>query len=468
VKDTQTNAPRDTFLRVVNSEAAEDMILPSIEGRKSSPLSAGPELTGNLDIRIARDFAEVETLRDAWSRWPGHRDSEIDFYLMILRSYPEVLRPHVIALYRNGQPEAILIGRLEEKKLAFRVGYLTLFRPKARCLDFIYDGLRGNASPENTEILFREVMNCLEGGEADLALLEFVPIDSVLYRFSQTLPGFLGRDRSPSQTGHESLKLPANIEELYKRMSSKRRSEVRRKAKKFVAQAAGGINIVCYRQPEQLDRLFQDVEEIAKKTYLRGLGTGFEDNPLVRARLELCARKGWLRAYVLYIGDRPCAYWIGMLCGKTLYGEYVGYDPEYRLLSPGMFVMLNVIETFCNGSSGDVVREVDFGFGNAEYKSALCNSNSVEASVFVFAPTFKGLRLKLIRSATRVADQVARKAVGRGNWLQKIKKAWRGTLAKRVENGPPEAEQPGDGKPVSASKWLRRLGSQIISRKSMK
>ncbi|HXN72331.1 MAG TPA: GNAT family N-acetyltransferase [Candidatus Acidoferrales bacterium] len=433
-----------------NSNAVGDVTLLPTEDRDASASLAAPDARGKTEIRVARDFAEVETLREAWSKWPGHRDSEIDFYLMILRSYPEVLRPHVIALYRDGQPEAILIGRLEEKKLAFRVGYLTLFRPEARCLDFVYGGLRGNASPENTELLFREAMKCLGNGEADLAVLEFVPIGSDLYRFSQTLPGSLGRDTSPAETGHESLKLPADIEELYKRMSSKRRSEIRRKAKRFVAQAAEGIKIVCYREPEQLDRIFHDVEEIAKKTYLRGLGTGFEDNALVRARLELCARKGWLRAYVLYIGDRPCTYWIGMLCGETFYGEYVGYDPEYRLLSPGMYVMLNVIETFCNGTSGDVVTEVDFGFGNAEYKSALCNSSSVEASVFVFAPTFKGLRLNLLRSATRIADQVARKAFGRANWLQKIKKTWRGSLAKRAANGLPEAEAAQEGKPISA------------------
>ena len=434
-----------------NSNAVGDLTLPPIAEREGRTLAAGAAPSDGMQIRVARDFAEVESLREAWSKWPGHRDSEIDFYLMIVRSYPEVLRPHVIALYRNGQPEAILIGRLEEKKLAFKVGYLTLFRPKARCLDFVYDGLRGNASPENTEILVREVTNCLRSGEADLALLEFVPIDSVLYRYSKTLPGFLSRDTSPSRTGHESLKLPPSIDELYKRMSSKRRSEIRRKAKKFVAQATAGINIVCYRQPEQLDRIFQDVEEIAKKTYLRGLGTGFEDNALVRARLELCARKGWLRAYVLYVGDRPCAYWIGMMCGETFYGEYVGYDPEYRLLSPGMYVMLNVIETFCNGTSGDTVREVDFGFGNAEYKSALCNSSSVESSVFMFAPTFKGLRLNFTRTAARMVDNAGRKTVAHANWLQKIKKTWRGRLAKRAESGPPEAEPPGDEKPVSAA-----------------
>jgi len=115
-----------------------------------------------------------------------------------------------------------------------------------------------------------------------------------------------------------------------------------------------------------------------------------------------------------------------------------------------MFVMLNVIETFCNGTSGDTVREVDFGFGNAEYKSALCNSSSVEASVFVFAPTLRGIRLNLIRTAAQSLDRVARKTVARANWLQKIKKIWRDRLSKRAENDPPEAEQPGDGKPISA------------------
>src|ERR1700683_2864939 len=102
--------PTAQFCGVLNSEAVGDITPPPVEDRKTGTLSAGPGLSGGMDIRIARDFAEVESLREAWSRWPGHRDSEIDFYLMILRSYPEVLRPHVIALYRNEQPEAILIG----------------------------------------------------------------------------------------------------------------------------------------------------------------------------------------------------------------------------------------------------------------------------------------------------------------------------------------------------------------------
>jgi hypothetical protein len=87
-----------------NSNAVGDLTSPPIEEREGGTLAAGPGSSNSVQIRVARDFAEVEALRGAWSKWPGHRDSEIDFYLMIVRSYPEVLRPHVIALYRDGQP----------------------------------------------------------------------------------------------------------------------------------------------------------------------------------------------------------------------------------------------------------------------------------------------------------------------------------------------------------------------------
>jgi hypothetical protein len=50
-----------------------------------------------------------------------------------------------------------------------------------------------------------------------------------------------------------------------------------------------------------------------------------------------------------------------------------------------------------------------------------------------------------------MVDNAARKTVAHANWLQKIKKTWRGRLAKRAESGPSEAEPPGDGKPVSAA-----------------
>ena len=385
----------------------------------------------NVCVRVLRSVAEVEHERALWETWPGHRDSDIDFYLMILKSTPEAQRPHVVVLYLNHRPEAMLIGRLEQQRLAFKLGYVGLFRRSARCLTFVHGANRGNATPENCEILVREVLRSLKQGEADVAIFEPLPMDSPLLHQVLRMPSILSRDAAQQPQEHNFMVLPGSIDEVYARMSHDRRKDMRRKFKKFEAIPGGPPNIVCYRRECDLPRVFSDAEEVAKKTYQRGLRVGFADSAGVRKRLELAARKGWLRAYLLYLGDRPCAFWIGMLYGDSFVGEYVGYDPEFRLHSPGMFLMMRVIERFCRRPDGDVVRELDLGFGQAEYKSTLCNHLAHERIAFVFAPTWNGVVLKFFRSTTTVLDKAARKALTSAKVLPRLKRAWRDHLARR-------------------------------------
>jgi hypothetical protein len=388
----------------------------------------------SVEIKTARSLSEVEALREPWMAWPSHRDSDIDFYLMIVQSYPEVLRPHVIALYRDGAPAAILVGRLEKKRLAFNVGYLRPFRPWARCLTFVYGAIHGDASTENTRILVGEVMKSLKRDEADLAVLEFVPLESPLYQLALNAPGKLSRDTLPAAQGHDVMIVPESIDDVYRNMSSDRRIETRRRVRKLQTHPAGEPKIVCYQYEAELDRMFHDAEEIAQKTYHRGLGVGFADRPDVRSRLELAARKGWLRANMLYIGDRPVAFWIGMLYHGSFVSEYMGYDPEFRKFSPGMVLIMRVIERFCDRATGDTVKELDFGLGHAEYKGALCSKNWLEAPVYIFSPTPKGLALKAMRTTTRVVDGSARKVLASTKFFPRLKRAWRDHLAKRAKS----------------------------------
>jgi hypothetical protein len=373
---------------------------------------------------------ELEALREAWTTWPGQRDSDIDFYMMIVRSYPEVVRPHVVAFYHDGQPEAILVGRLEQKQLRFGIGYCPGVRLRARCLTFVYGAIHGNSSAQSTEVLLRSVLHSLRQGEADLAVLEFVPLDTPLYQLAVTMPGFLGRDPFPSLQGHASLTVPNDIEEVYHRMSRERRKHTKASVKKLETRPAGRPRIVCYRHASELDELFRNVEEIAHKTYQRGLCVGFEDSRLVRQRLELGARKGWLRAYVLFLSERPCAFWIGMLYRGTFVSEYMGYDPEFRQYSPGIVLIMRVLEGFCRRSDGDIVCELDFGLGQAEYKNALCTRSWQEGCVFIFSTTPRGLALKFLRTVIRLAEETARKLLNASKLFPRLKRAWRDRLAK--------------------------------------
>jgi Acetyltransferase (GNAT) domain len=401
-----------------------------INSETLTPNSDPRQVGKGVAIRVARSVSEVEALREAWTGWGGHRDSDIDVVLMVIDSYPEALRPHVIAIDRNGQPEAVLIGRLERKRLSFKIGYLTVFRPWARCLTFVYGAIRGNASSENTQILVREIMDCLRQDEADLALLEFVPVDSSLYKLALELPGILSRDSLPSLQEHHLMLVPESIEEVYRQMSGSRRKHIRSSIRKLEVHPAGQLKIVCYRDVSELDRLFQDAEEIAKKTYQRGLGAGFADTSDVRTRLGLAAKKGWLRANLLYLGDRPVTFWIGMTYGQTFVSEYMGYDPEFRQAAPGMVLIMRVIEGLCNHEHGDNIKELDFGLGHAEYKAILCSKSWSEGAIFIFSPTIKGLLLKSMRATTRFVDGAARKALSSTKVFPRLKRLWRDQLAK--------------------------------------
>ena len=120
-----------------------------------------------LAFRTIRDLHELEALRAIWNSWPGTRDSDIDFFSSMVRSRGS--RPHVIVLTRNARPDAILIGLREQKKTPFKLSYFTIYEPEVNVIEFVYGGLRGNASEENCAALVREVMRSLDEGEADLA-----------------------------------------------------------------------------------------------------------------------------------------------------------------------------------------------------------------------------------------------------------------------------------------------------------
>jgi hypothetical protein len=392
---------------------------------------------GAVEITVARSVEEVEALRPAWVSWPGHRDSDIDFYLMIVRSYREVLRPYVIALYRDGRPDAILVGRLERKRISFPIGYLRGLPIQAKCLRFVYGGIHGDESLENVRALAGEVVSRLAQGEADLAMLEFVPLETTLYQIARSLPGIFCRDSLSTPQRHRSMTIPDKIEQVYGMMSGHRRKVIRQCAKRLRGSPAGEPRIKCYRMVSDFDRLFHDVEEIARKTYQRGLGAGFADTPDVRARLQLAVDKGWLRAYVLYLGSRPCAFWIGMSYGDAFLSEYMGYDPEFRDLSPGMFLIMSVLEGFCDHAEGDLVRRVDWGLGDAEYKEVLSDNAWLEANVYVFAPSVKGLALKSVRVATELIVRSARHLLSSTGLSARIKRLWRNHLAKRSQTAAP-------------------------------
>jgi hypothetical protein len=375
-------------------------------------------------VKVLRAVTELDTLRREWESWSGNRDSEMDTYLACLRSIPTTVRPHVVVVEREGKPDAILVGRIDLDRISCRLGYLRLNLP-AKILCFVYGALRGNPSKENCDLIVNSVLQSLADREADVAYMNFLREDSELCKLAKKKPGVLSRDYLRVTQQHYAAALPTSVDEFYRGLSPKVRKNQKRQAKKLVDHFSGNVTVRCFRKVAEIDDLVAEVGRVASKSYQRGLGVGFFDSAHTREQLRLKAEKGWLQGYVLYLAERPCAFWLGDINGNTFGSDYVGYDAEFASHSPGMYLVMKVIEGFCDGHR-EGVTEVDFGTGHAQYKQVLSNHEWRETSVYVFAPTFKGISINLIRSLIVGTDQLIKNALADTNLLQKVKKAWRG------------------------------------------
>jgi Acetyltransferase (GNAT) domain len=380
-------------------------------------------MDNEASVKVLREIGELEEIRDAWESWPGNRDSEIESYSEFLQSNPKSVCPHVIVIYRWGRPDAILVGRIDIGHISCRLGYLRLNLP-ARILCFVYGALRGNPSRENCDLIVSSVLQSLSVGEADVAYMNFLREESELCSLAKKRPGVLSRDYLHVTQQHFAAALPASIDEFYRGLSPQARSGIRRKAKKLDEQFRGEVAIRCFREVSEIEELAVDAERLASKSYQRGLRVGFFDSPATRQHLRMKAERGWLRGYILYLRGVPCAFWIGDVNKDTFGSDYLAFDPAFGKHSPGMYLIMKVIEGFC-GENREQVTSVDFAPGHAQYKEVLSTEEWLESSVYIFAPTFKGISFNLVRTLIGGTEQTVKKALVRTRLLQKVRKAWR-------------------------------------------
>jgi hypothetical protein len=390
-----------------------------------------PQITkprsGELTVRVLRTLPEIEEMRPSWSSWNAHPNCDLDFYLLLLNSKPEIERPHVIVVYRGQQPAAMLVGRIVRRPVDFKIGYARILKTKARLLYFVYGGTLGDFSPDTVRHVLQSILMSLRNGEADSANLNFIRTDCPLYKEALELPGFLSRDRFSSTQQHISMTLPSTPEELYRNLSPKTRQNHRRKARRFEEQFPDA-RIACFKDTDDLERMTADIEEVAKKTYQRGLGTGFASNEETRLLLRFQAQKGWLHAYVLYVAGQPCSFWLGTVYSHTFHGNSFGYDPAYARFSPGMYLLIRGIEDLCSQRETHNIQVIDFGLGDAGYKQQLGDTTWEESSPWIFAPSFRGLWLNLLRTPTALADRFARTTIEQIGSASDVKRTWRRLL----------------------------------------
>lgn len=381
-------------------------------------------------VRTATNIEKLETLRPFWSSLNRHPDTDIDLFLFHVRTHRDVEMPFVLILSENEEPKALLVGRLENTIRFLKIGYAKLFKLRVRQLTFIADGPHGclgQCTSEVARAFTEKILELLKSNIADCAHLYKVRKESNLYTFARTVPATLQRDYANQIAPHWAMSIPPTFDDFLKQESRKRRWWLRHILREIEKDHNGQVICKTFHNRAEVECFCVDAENVAKLTYQRGLGVGFMNSKHDRQRLELSAEKGWLRAYILYVADKPIAFWYGVVYKKVWYSIWTGYDPAYESYNPGTVLFLKMLKDLCANN----VSEIDFGHGPAEYKERFGDHKRIEAFVNIHAPTLKGVASSLLTLVNASINRSGKAMLERLKVAGPMKRYWRRKLATR-------------------------------------
>ncbi|MEL7691653.1 GNAT family N-acetyltransferase [Citromicrobium bathyomarinum] len=176
------------------------------------------------------------------------------------------------------------------------------------------------------------------------------------------------------------IAMDGNFEDYLARFSSKTRSTLRRKAKKFAAAGGGALDVRTYRTRDEVERFLDLALPLSAKTYQsRLLDAGLPDSDAAREAMLARAGRGDMRCFLLFLGGEPVAYLSLPVQGQTLVYAHLGYDPAHAALSPGTVLQMEALRMLFGEER---FRFFDFTEGEGAHK-ALFGTHSVACCSFL-------------------------------------------------------------------------------------
>jgi hypothetical protein len=382
---------------------------------------------GDTRVVALRSWDELQPFEDFWRETSSHLETDPDFVSLVVRGRMEVLGPYVLAMTdRKGEPKALMIGRIEQTRLPIKLGYFNVAQLPVRQLVFVIEGLIGERSSLAAELMTAATVKALRLKHAQLAILENVPNDSPFHLAQQALP-WLARGLTQETHPHWRGTLPESCERFLQNLSKRHRYEARYAAKAMQKAFPGQLEYREYQGPGDVQAFCAAAETVARTTYQRGLGVGFIDNEQNRALVQLSTDRNWWKAWVLFIQQRPAAFWSGMAYKGIFHLEWTAYDPGFAKSEPGTVLFLRVLESLC----GTGLRQIDFGIGSALYKERFGDQLRTESSLRVYAPNLRGASLNLCYSGGVAFEAAARAALRHMRLADRLKRIWRSRAERR-------------------------------------
>jgi hypothetical protein len=337
-------------------------------------------------------------LRRGKRGWHG-KPQGVDANAMVERSGATVER---FSHPRELPADAIaLLQRSEQAYVEFGADWLgllsdTVFRgeiqpgasgPEVGALANYYTTLYSPAMAEDlTPEDLLPLMLALKQGHRGTPAFRFWPMDPQarefrLLRDALRLAGL--RPHAYFAFGNWYLQVEGDWPSYLKNRSGQLRSTIKRMTKRLAAEDNGRLEII--RDEADVERGIAAYEAV--------YGASWKvPEPYVEfipGLIRLCARRGWLRLGVAWIGDKPIAAQLWIVNAGRAHIYKVAYDEAFKAMAPGTLVTALLLE---EAIERDKVIEVDYLIGDDAYKKTWMSHRRERFGLVAYDPhTARGL-----------------------------------------------------------------------------
>ena len=361
-------------------------------------------------------FDEINQIRSYWVEHQNHPNSDLEHFTYVCENRKPVINPFVISIWDDNTPVCLLVGRLELQRSRPRIGYLKIGAFTTRTITFITGGIIGNVPKGSIKDLQTKLKDLLRSESIDRITFTNLRESNPLWNLS---PGYTHKDGIWST--HRLLALNTNPDQILLSMKKKHRYNIRRSERALAENYSNNIEWIWHTSFSSLKIFLSEIEDVAKETYQRGLGSGFIYNEENKERYRIFAERGILRGLVLKVNGSPQAFWIGQVYNKTFHSDATGYKAQVQQYGVGTSLLMRLTDNLIE----EGVQYIDYGLGDGDYKQRFSTESFTESNLELFAPTIKGQTARLL---IKGADYIHRKLttiIHENGATNKIRTYWR-------------------------------------------
>ena len=274
--------------------------------------------------------------------------------------------------------------------------------------------LIGDTSFQVQASLLQAVRKHLEATRADFLIVEDIESEDPLVTVCRDPEVAMDAFRpAPPQTRHR-INLPESVDGYWKKFSSKSRNTLRRKVKQF-----GECRLERITTAEQLPGFLAAAQQVAKNSWQSDLlGLHIHNDDFELQLFTMLATQGSLRTYLLWKEDVPVSFCIGTQHNGVFDYEEVGYDREFSRKSPGLVMVVKMLEDLFAHAPP---RVFDFGGGDAEYKRQFGNVSSESGHTWFLRPGVRSRLIVAYLSGRRILGASLRSVLARTGLIDRVR-----------------------------------------------